>query len=168
MAGYNTEKRRRPQVGGKFIVIAVLLMLAVVFVGLCAFLRVSEIEVAGLESYTPEEITAAAGIEKGDSLLLVSSSKTALNICRKFPYIENVRIKREIPGKVVITVKESTAVAFIEAEGAYWKLDQNCRLLERTDAKSTAALSGVHQAPAGAAGGSGPQTGDGDKSSGGG
>ena len=140
MAGYGAERKGRRRRSGRLVLIAVLLMCAAIFIGLCAFLRISDIEVVGTDKYAPEDIEAASGIETGDSMLLVRSSGAAVNICRKFPYIEDVRISRKLPGTLVINVTESSAVAYVEADGGFWKIDKNCRLLERTEGDGLAGL----------------------------
>ena len=63
------EKKGKRGRNGIYILVTVVLTLAAVIVGIGMFFKVSEIEVAGGNEYTAEEIIEVSGIHKGDSLL---------------------------------------------------------------------------------------------------
>ena len=58
----------------------------------------------------------------------------------KLPYIENGSVERQLPNKVIITVEETTALAYLELGDEQWTLDRNCKVLGKAAAGETASL----------------------------
>ena len=116
-----------------------IICLALVF-GLSVFFRVSGIEVEGNALYSPEEIIAASGIEKGDNLFFINQFSVVSRIYAKLPYVEKAAINRSLPNKLSIVVSESRAIAYVTAEDGLWAIDRSCKLLSKADG---AALDGL-------------------------
>lgn len=109
------------------------LMFAVVIVAviflMSVFFRISDIEVKGNVHYTPEEIIRACAIEEGDNLFFFDRIAAITRALSKLPYIEDVAVERSLPNKVVITVEESTALAYLELGEEQWTMDHRCKIL---------------------------------------
>ena len=140
MAYSSKNRKRKRNRSGKYVLAAVVLMCTAVVIGAGAFFRITEIDVQGLTAYTSEEVVASSGIEMGDNLITLRESSTVLNIRKTFPYIDKITIKRELPGRIVITITECVPTAYVLHADGFWKLDRNCKLLERTDASGVAGL----------------------------
>jgi len=125
--------RRRGRFGGLYKLLCFLLIFAAVVVGCVAFFRVNEITVVGNERYTAEEIIAASGVEVGDNLFLVNRPQTAGAIMKRLPYVEAATPVHVLPDTVELRVTESKAVAAIQAEGAWWLMNADGKLLEQGD-----------------------------------
>ncbi len=108
-----SRRKRKKRSGGKFVPIALLLLLFAFIIGASVFFRISEIIVEGNTHYSAEEIEQVSELELGDSIFTISLSKTAARICSSFPYIETLNIDRELPEVVYIQVTERYPVAFI-------------------------------------------------------
>jgi cell division protein FtsQ len=106
----------------------VLVCVALVF-GLGVFFRVQTIEVHGGVSYTDEEIIEASGIDQGDNLFFINRISASSRIFSRLPFVEAASIERSLPNKIIITVEESSAVAYVTYEGQSWMMTGNCKLL---------------------------------------
>lgn len=105
MASQRRHNRRRKTKGrfrALYQVLSILLILIAVTAGCIVFFRVNTITVEGNQKYTQEDIIAASGIQNGDFLAVLNTSRSARLIRTGLPYIEAVSIRRTLPDGVVI------------------------------------------------------------------
>ena len=105
-----------------------LVIVAVIFV-MSVFFRVSDIEVRGNIHYSDEEIIRANDIEEGDNLFFFDRFAALSRVFAKLPYVEEVSVERKLPNKVIITVTESQALAYIVLGDEEWTIDHSCKIL---------------------------------------
>lgn len=105
-----------------------LVIVAMIFV-MSVFFRVSDIRVEGNTHYTDEEIIRAIDIEDGDNLFFFDRFAALSRVFAKLPYIEEVSVERSLPNKVIITVTESQALAYIILGEENWTIDHSCKVL---------------------------------------
>ena len=114
-------------------------IVAAIFV-MSVFFRVSDIQVKGNVHYTPEEIIRASAIEEGDNLFFFDRIATISRALSKLPYIEDISVERRLPNKVIITVEESSALAYLELGDEQWTLDHRCKVLGKAAEGETGTL----------------------------
>jgi cell division protein FtsQ len=136
MAPENRSGRREKR-GKLYAPVAFLIICGAVVFSMSVFFRVSDIRVEGNARYSAEEIADAAGIAKGSNLFFINRFTSVSRIFSQLPYIESAGISREFPGRVVITVKESRALAYLAVESDFWLIDRNCKILEKVKADGT-------------------------------
>lgn len=125
------RRRRRGRFGFLYKLLSVILILTAIVAGCIVFFRVEEITISGSTVYTEEEIIAAAGVETGDNLFLVSRVRSARKICTLLPYIDTANLRWALPDGLVITVTECVPVGVLKGEnGTWWVIDDACKLLE--------------------------------------
>ena len=124
ISGYMRARRRAISGPLMFVVVVV----AAIFV-MSVFFRVEDIRVVGNSHYTAEEIIRAVDIEEGDNLFFFDRFAAVGRAFSKLPYIEAVTVERSLPNKVVITVEETTALAYLPLGEEKWTLDHNCKVL---------------------------------------
>ena len=124
MSGYMRARRRAFSGPLVFVMVVV----AAIFV-MSVFFRVEDIQVVGNNHYTAEEIIRAVDIEEGDNLFFFDRFAAVGRAFSKLPYIEAVTVERSLPNKVVITVDETTALAYLPLGEEKWTLDHNCKVL---------------------------------------
>lgn len=116
------------------------IMLAItvaVILSISIFFKVKTVDVTGMEYYNAEQIRAASGIMQGDNLLTLSKATAASKIQAELPYVREVQIKRELPSRVVIAVKEfDVSYAVKDAQGNDWLITAGGDLLEQVDART--------------------------------
>jgi cell division protein FtsQ len=94
------------------------------------FFRINRIRIKGNERYTAEEIRVASGVETGDNLLIFNKFKATSNIFGKLPYIDEIRMLKDLPDTLVIEVRETRPVAYITGNGGFWLISPKGKLLE--------------------------------------
>lgn len=121
-----------------------LVAVAVVLLFSLVFFRVRSFEVSGNVRYTADEVAEASGITRGDILIAVNKTRTASRLLVKLPYIEEVRVYKEMPGTVRFEISECTAVMAAKSEfSAYWLMTKDGKLLEEVDSREDPKLSGI-------------------------
>ena len=116
-----------------------LVIVAVIFV-MSVFFRVSDIQVVGNSHYTDEEIIRAIDIEEGDNLFFFDRFAALSRVFAKLPYIDEVSVERSLPNKVIITVTESQALAYIVLGEEKWTIDHSCKVLGKANDYELAGL----------------------------
>ena len=116
-----------------------LVIVAVIFV-MSVFFRVSDIQVRGNTHYTDEEIIRAIDIEEGDNLFFFDRFAALSRVFAKLPYIDEVTVERSLPNRVIITVSESQALAYIVLGEEKWTIDHNCKVLGKANEDELAGL----------------------------
>ena len=109
-----------------------LVIVAVIFV-MSVFFRVSDIQVRGNSHYTDEEIIRAIDIEEGDNLFFFDRFAALSRVFAKLPYIDEVSVERSLPNRVIITVSESRALAYIVLGEEKWTIDHSCKVLGKAN-----------------------------------
>lgn len=118
---------RKRSISGAILTFAVV-VIATVFL-MSVFLRISDVSVEGNEHYTDDEIIRAIDIEQGDNLFFFDRFAAISRVFAKLPYVEEVSVKRLLPGKVIITVQECKALAYIAVGDENWTIDRSCKVL---------------------------------------
>ena len=140
-----SRKKKKPHrvyntnFGFKFL--TMLAVVAVIVLSMIIFFKVKHVEVvfSGTEEgrnpyYTAEEITAASGINLEDNLLSLSKATVAARIHAALPYVNEVQIKKQLPGTVILTVSEFEVTYGIQDErGGWWLMSREGRILEAAD-----------------------------------
>lgn len=113
-------------------IIAVVLALSF---GISLFFTVKNVEVSGMEKYTPWQIREASGIKEGENLLAVSEARISSLIEDELPYVNKVRVKIKLPDTVCILVEELEVVyAAADTEGQWWLLRADGQVVDKTNA----------------------------------
>ena len=121
-----------------------LVAVAVVLLFSLVFFRVRTFEVSGNVRYSADEVAEASGITSGDILIAVNKTRTASRLLVKLPYIEEVRVYKEMPGTVRFEISECTAVTAAKSEfSTYWLMTKDGKLLEEVDSREDPKLSGI-------------------------
>lgn len=127
--------------------IAVLLSLVCGVLALTAFFRVEQLEIVGLTRYETQDVLNTFGIKQGDNLFFCDSLRGQKRLLAQYPYFESVSVERDLPSRIVVTVKEAQPIAAVNStQGGWFVLDKDCRVLERTDqegAKDAAEVLGL-------------------------
>ena len=96
------------------------------------FFPVEEITIEGSNKYTAEQIEAASGIDIGDNIFVISKRGTLKQLKNKLPYIENIKIKRNLSGKLKITVTNAKEYVSFKCDDGYYTVSENDWVLKKT------------------------------------
>ena len=133
----NQEFTFRKGLSGIWLFLGVILL---IILAMSIFFVVTDITVDGNARYTDEEIIAASGLETGENLFFIDRYEAASRIFAKLPYVNDAVVARELPNRVRITITESSAMAYVAADGKNWVLDQNCKILRAAEANELNSL----------------------------
>ncbi len=89
----------------KTIFMLVLFLVAIVLVCMSGAFSVSEIIVEGNNAISKEQMISFSGIEKGTNLFAISKENVVSKM-KENPYIDSVEIRRCLPNKIKLVVKE--------------------------------------------------------------
>ena len=138
--------------GFKFAIM--LAVVAVIVLSMIIFFKVKHIEVILPEGengrgsyYTAEEIIAASGVNLDDNLLSLSKATVASRIHAALPYVNEIQIKKQLPGTGGISFTEFEVTYGIQDEtGAWWLMSREGRILtavEEQEAKTHLRVTGM-------------------------
>ena len=118
------------------------LAVVIIFASACisVFLRIGEISVDGLSRYDKGEIIAASGIDLGQNIYAINKADIEKSITTSCPYIRSVKIRRNLPDTLSITVYDEEPKYYFELCGEYFVLSESMRVLERTNSMTTLLL----------------------------
>lgn len=131
------KTRRRGALYGPLTFIAI--CAALVF-GMSILFRVSRIEVEGAAYYTAEEVQLASGIDEGDTLFFINRFTVISRLFSRLPYVETASVTRYLPNRVIITVTESKAIAYVSDGAEDWVVDRNGKVLKQATATELSSL----------------------------
>ncbi|MBQ8289185.1 MAG: FtsQ-type POTRA domain-containing protein [Clostridia bacterium] len=89
------------------------------------------IVVNGSEHYSYTQILSAGNISKGDLIFSVSENDLDRELTEQLAYVRSVKVEKEYPGTVVITLEEETPEFYFEMQGEYFLLSRELKVLER-------------------------------------
>ena len=122
-------RRRKMQSESRLRTVRYLLAAAAILLAVNIFFEISDIQVEGNVIYSAGEITEASGLRPGVSGLLPMSAVVSRRIRSSLPGISAARVSLVVPDRMVITVKETSAVAVLKTESGVMLLSQDCQVV---------------------------------------
>ena len=128
---YNTKKPKKKKVKfiSKIIILVCLIVGVGVFAAISPIFNIEEIEVNGNDKIDSSTIESLSGIIKGKNIFRISK-KQIINGIKENPYINNVLIKRKLPGTIQINVEERKVAYQIKVINSYVYIDYQGYILE--------------------------------------
>ncbi|MBE6111977.1 MAG: FtsQ-type POTRA domain-containing protein [Peptococcaceae bacterium] len=96
--------------------------------GCTPFFQVNSFEVTGNSALTDEKVVALSGIEQGDNFFYADTWGAKRSL-RQNPFVENVKIRRKLPDRLLIQVTERRSVGYIVTRDGYVQVGEDGRLL---------------------------------------
>ncbi|MDO4380962.1 MAG: FtsQ-type POTRA domain-containing protein [Clostridia bacterium] len=90
---------------------------------------VKTITASGKSVYSSDEIVSACGIVPGENIFTVSEKKVNAVLTSSLPYIGSVKVKRDFPDKLSLTVTATSEKYLIPNTNGYICLDKNEKVL---------------------------------------
>ncbi len=129
----NIKRNRRRQRNNSIYYLLVLLLVVGMGVALSTTIlfNISEIAIVGQSQYTPEEIKLSTGLSNGDNLVRTNVDKIQKNVMSNLMYVDEVRIKKDYPNRIIVEVTPSVPTAQIETKEMYLLISKNGKILEK-------------------------------------
>lgn len=116
----------------KWTILLSALVAAIIFFMMSPLFNVSQIDIMGNNIISKETIISLSEIQIGDNIYKTSKKEIRQKI-KQNAYIENVQIKRVIPNKIELTIKERTATYMLEYANSFAYINNQGYILEITD-----------------------------------
>lgn len=134
------RRRRKKGLGIVLKIFCVIIAIFAIFAAMTVFFKINEITVTGTSPYTSEEIIAASGITIGENTFFVNKFSAIAKIFQKCRYLDEISMKRHLPDKLEIIVKESVAVGVVNSGTNGYLVDKKGRILEYATVKNVTGL----------------------------
>ena len=111
------------------------------------YFQIKEVSVRGLRELTEKDILASADIKPMQNILSVNTDAVERRICAN-QWVENVYIGRELPGKLVLEVKERTPLALVKQVDDFYLMDVKgfvFKRLGKNDAVDLPVITGIQE-----------------------
>lgn len=131
----NRKKKRKKSSKKMITFVSCFLLIAIViiFALTTPIFNISNIEVNGNSKISTDTIISISGLKKGQNIFKFNNS-TIQNI-KENNYIDEVQIKRKLPGTIIISVKEREIKYQIKLLNSYAYIDKNGYILEVSTVK---------------------------------
>ena len=112
-------------------------LLLIVAIAILAFttpiFNITNIDINGNFQVSNDTIIRMSGLKKGENIFKYNSS--IIQNIKENQYIEDVKIKRKLPGTILITIEERTVKYQIKLINSYAYIDKNGHILEISSVK---------------------------------
>ena len=112
-----------------------------------SFFGVSETLVRGCKELTEKDVLVLAALKPSQNLMAVNADVIQDRV-RKHPWIKDVHVGRELPKRLVIEVRERTAIALLKKDDGLYLMDADglvFKKLEVGDESDLTALTGCYR-----------------------
>ena len=120
---YYQPRKKRLEIPQKYVIVAVLILLAGAAFLFSPFFAVKNIRVENSERFATSDLCERIGLNQGDNAILFNRSK-AEDILRQDPYIKDARLVWEFPDTMVISLTERKVRAYVPYMGSYLYIDE--------------------------------------------
>ena len=134
------RKERRRKIRKKRIIsglISFFILSLVVLAILCVtvFFPVERVTVTGSKKYTPQQVVDASGITQDTNLIVVSENKLTEKIREKLPFVDSIKIKRDFPNHLLLSVNDAKEYAVIKKGSEYYTVSKKGYVLSKYSKK---------------------------------
>ena len=126
------KKKKKRRLIAFFCFLIALLVCVGVILCLSVFFPIEKIKITGSDIYTFSQIEKASKIKLGDNLFVVSEKRVEELLRQKLPYVDSIKIKRELPGTLIINVKDADEFSAYYYKENYYLLSKSGWVLEKT------------------------------------
>lgn len=136
-----------------FVLLSATALLSLLFVYIYSVLlsmpyfQIREISVRGLKELTEKDILASADINPSQNILAVNTQTVVRRVCAN-QWVENVYVGRELPGKLVLEVRERTPVALVKQADDFYLMDVKgfvFKKMVKSDAVDLPVITGIKE-----------------------
>lgn len=130
----NKKKIKRKRKAKKIALLAALFTIVMsvsVVLVLVVFFKINTVTVKGDRVYSDEEIILKSGIETGENLFKINEEILNEKLTKALPYIESVKLDRDLPDTLIVTVKATREVAAFQYGTGFILVNADGKVLDR-------------------------------------
>ena len=136
------KEKNRARMKILYIFLALVLVLSGGYLLLTRYFIITDFVVSESVYYTPDDIIAASGLEKGKSLFTCNNGKVEQLLYSRRPYISSVKVRKILPDTIEISIEEQDGVMYLSVLREDYALNRDLKVLGKVkgDAKRTRLL----------------------------
>lgn len=108
-------KRRKVLI---FLFLSLLIVASMIGFFLSPIFTIKEVVILGTEKTNAQDLENMLEIEEGTNIFIENNGRIK-DALKKNPYVDDVKVKRELPGKLIITVKEREISYIVKVDDSY-------------------------------------------------
>lgn len=128
---FKREKKKRVK---RQITIAVTCVLFIILIfcilSVTVLFNINEFQIVGCNIYKKDDIIKEASLNYGENLFKINKQHITAKLKLAFPYIEDVKIKRVLPHKLLIDIKQATETSAIKTKDGFIVLSDTNKILK--------------------------------------
>ena len=129
---YIQEKRRKKKIKNTVLILIILLCVAILFAFKSEFFSIKEIDLKGNFITNKEVLLEELENLKGTNIITLNIEEIS-NILKKNPYIESVKVEKELPNKININISERKAGFYFKENDKIYVINNEFIVLEEKD-----------------------------------
>ncbi len=111
-----------------------IVLIAVFCVGFLFYtFRLQHLYFADLSGYSTKEVYTQSGLKEGMFIFNVRAGEIERRLAKDFPYVQNVRVERDLPNTVTLYFEEDCALFYTQIYDEYFVISESMRVLARYD-----------------------------------
>lgn len=135
----NNKKRKKTSIIPKITVLFIIIVGIGIFAFVSPIFNIKKIEVNGNNKIDESTISSLSGVNIGQNIFQISK-KQVINNIKENPYINNVVVKRNLPGTLELEVKEREIAYQVKVINSYVYIDYQGYILEVSSKKEKVPL----------------------------
>ena len=128
------RKKKKTKKIFKFFILFIIIVSGIVFAMVSPIFNIQEIQVFDNNQVSSDTVISLSGLEKGQNLFKFIKYR-AIEKIQSNPYVEEVNIKRKLPNKVQISIKERERNFNVEFLNEYFYMNNQGYILEISEEK---------------------------------
>ena len=135
-----TKRRRRRRRGGLgfvYMLLCLALITGAIASALAVFFKADHITVEGNNRYDAQQVIDVSEVQYADNLFFMNKYDVAAKITKALPYVEAVRINRQLPDTLCIHIEECVCSVAIRQEGTAWILCSTGKIVDSVAAEES-------------------------------
>ena len=111
-----SDKNRKKPLFRKIVYFSIAFAMIIGFACFCLvyFFKIDNIIIDSGSKYNAVLLAEKCGISKGDNIILVGADKIKSSLSEDFPYVKDVKIRKELPSTLYIEIIEEEAEYYFE------------------------------------------------------
>ena len=111
------------------VIIILFVVLVLVAVAVFVFFRINDVSVSGSQVYTEQELRSALKLSGTSNLFLTSSSTLEGRLRSAYPSLDEIKIKKQLPDKLIITVSDGVPAYYLRMGGDVYVLTDTLKVM---------------------------------------
>ena len=132
------KKRKKKKLNiSKIILLLTFTLMITVCIGVLlnsSFFNVKSIEITGAKKLTEKDVSKYLDTSLNKNIFMQDIKSIEKDILKE-PYVKSANIKRKLPNKLSISIKEKEAIAMLRDNNNYCYIDKEYKVLEKTQEK---------------------------------